>query len=247
MLAATTGSWSIVSGSDPASRGSHSASSARAPAVSLARARPRAWTSTIGSRAAGGRPATSAAASLAAARPRCWSPIVRLSSAAWLRIAAARTGSPARVRAARSSSSSRASMGWPLHICTRHCRWHAVVIRSGSSVSISARSSSGVAAATFPAVCAVRAASSSRRMRAGPDGLSRAARSSSASAVTWLLRAAAPRAAAVSCAATSSSVPGAAAARWKARRSAAPGPARRPCTAASARCAARLRPGVAAW
>ena len=98
MLAATTGSWSIVSGSDPASRGSHSASSARAPAVSLASARPRAWTSTIGSRAAGGRPATSAAASLAAARPRCWSPIVRLSSAAWLRIAAARTGSAARVR-----------------------------------------------------------------------------------------------------------------------------------------------------
>ena len=121
------------------------------------------------------------------------------------------------------------------------------MISAGSSVSTRARSSSGVAAATLPAVCAVSAASSSLRMRAGPDGLSRAARSRSASAVTWLLRAAALRAAAVSCAATSSSVPEVAAARWNARRSAAPRPVRRPCTAASARCAARFRPGAAAW
>ena len=71
------------------------------------------------------------------------------------------------------------------------------MISSGSSVSSSARSSSGVAEATLPAVCAARAASSSRRVRAPPVGLSRAARSSRASAVTWLLRAAALRAAAV--------------------------------------------------
>ncbi len=77
-------------------------------------------------------------------------------------------GSAARVRSARCSSSSRASVGWPLHICTRHCRWQAGMISAGSSVSTRARSSSGVAAATLPAVCAVSAASSSRRMRAGP-------------------------------------------------------------------------------